>query len=960
MAKGRIKLQAINPGPSALAIVVDSFARQPGIITAFVDSRLKAVAHHLPEDGEATMMTFGDLLGSILGQMGEPALRLPNRGQSRATAALACEDLPHGHVFAKVATFGGFHENLWETLGELHDYEIDSAELRALTALASPETSVKVMALAEIDERIEQTLESLGWERASDRARRCMEGTAKELHTKRVLVVAGADEHPLYCRWLCWLAEQGVHIDVVVEQLEDGGLFEGAVSIARDFGKPLPASPKGLWVANIFGKEIERGQPPAVIVQLCPDPLAECEWALRSCIADCNAGIWPHRIAIIARDLERYAPLMISSAERLGISIEATRTVPLLTNGFAAIILRVLKALASDDVRTLGRLLKSSYLALPHEQITEISSALREAYGQRANQWSAVGIWAMNSSDGPPWLQHLLRWRSDALAEEVPIARWCDRLRLLVGGTPDFDWLNDDRTRDCDVRAQTALQRALADHGSTVDSIQARPLGLVQFVALCEKLWNQETVISTRPGKGVLLTSSPEAIPECDNIYVVGMLEGILPRRRTEDPLLSGREREEINALRIGKAPLKTSHRAAREERDVFVRICASAQKKLVVSYPETDEDRDNVPAFYLEVLRRAVPEHVENQYRRHQLTPDAKDCLSQADGDLCRALKEEVDYPVQATLLSDEAKQAFCSPERTFSPEELAEALLCPFKSTLRHTFKIYPSNRRDIANRFRNLAIDASLPLAETAESAHEQLTKRLDEKLSGLFPELDTWELEIAEAGVKRMIGDLVKREFAARKIWRKTPGSIEERAQIGDHGLHQRVPIGNGQSIMLQGEVAAVSKLGQYSVIHFYGKSEPKLRPGEILSPEAERDRLLYGIYLMIQVHRGAGVAVEIDSDNEERTLAVLPRFGDQFLPGSADDHCAVVEVTSLEGRNAFFREVKEKLKVSAETLQVRPFEARPGDHCLWCDYGEMCRVSKDFGEAADRLSEAIVP
>ena len=51
-----------------------------------------------------------------------------------------------------------------------------------------------------------------------------------------------------------------------------------------------------------------------------------------------------------------------------------------------------------------------------------------------------------------------------------------------------------------------------------------------------------------------------------------GMLEGVFPRRRSEDPILTDLERAEIS-LYLETRPLPDSHREARRERDQFYRL---------------------------------------------------------------------------------------------------------------------------------------------------------------------------------------------------------------------------------------------------------------------------------------------------------------------------------------------------------------------------------------------------
>ena len=81
------------------------------------------------------------------------------------------------------------------------------------------------------------------------------------------------------------------------------------------------------------------------------------------------------------------------------------------------------------------------------------------------------------------------------------------------------------------------------------------------------------------------------------------------PKRRIEDPILNDEDRIFLHHHFSDLPPLKDSFSVARSERDLFIRLCSVAEKKLVFSYPQTDETKDNVPAFYLTELEKILTE---------------------------------------------------------------------------------------------------------------------------------------------------------------------------------------------------------------------------------------------------------------------------------------------------------------------------------------------------------------
>src|SRR4029077_13319746 len=124
------------------------------------------------------------------------------------------------------------------------------------------------------------------------------------------------------------------------------------------------------------------------------DPLAEAEWALRGCLALHERGVPYEKIALYVRDADSYAPLIESSAKRLGLPVRMWRRAPLLTNSFARLTQAALEFCASRDVRSLMSLARTTYLGLNYESRKELQAALRIAYSARSDQWRNLRIWA--------------------------------------------------------------------------------------------------------------------------------------------------------------------------------------------------------------------------------------------------------------------------------------------------------------------------------------------------------------------------------------------------------------------------------------------------------------------------------------------------------------------------------------------------------------------------------------
>jgi hypothetical protein len=49
------------------------------------------------------------------------------------------------------------------------------------------------------------------------------------------------------------------------------------------------------------------------------------------------------------------------------------------------------------------------------------------------------------------------------------------------------------------------------------------------------------------------------------------------------------------------------------------------------------------------------------------------------------------------------------------------------------------------------------------------------------------------------------------------------------------------------------------------------------------------------------------------------------------------------------KKSFYSDVKKALASAVQRILEGRVDATKGEHCDWCDYGELCRRSRGFGE-----------
>jgi hypothetical protein len=151
------------------------------------------------------------------------------------------------------------------------------------------------------------------------------------------------------------------------------------------------------------------------------------------------------------------------------------------------------------------------------------------------------------------------------------------------------------------------------------------------------------------------------------------------------------------------------------------------------------------------------------------------------------------------------------------------------------------------------------------------------------------------------------------------------------------------------------MAASSRLGSYNIGHLYMAQAPD-------RPELEpTDLLYYGVHLLSLYESKSDLGLEIETMAGKRVLLVLGRSPNTFLPSDARANLRVIDLAAADdvpsARENFFKQVKKHLNESVANIRQGSVEARPGEYCDRCDYGELCRRSKRFGDEDSLFGEA---
>lgn len=964
------------PTVASFAEMVSVFAsRGPGLATAFRDDWIPALRMACGESVGTEAIPLGEVAGRTLEWSGRPVGRLVDSEFLKAAIAYAVEDLPPDSPFAASAEFPGTRVRLLATLAELRQWGFSATDLertaRELSDVAAPTEDLptqhlirKLRSLSTLQTQLDDACSRLRLDLVESRLMLSGNRWEADAPRPRILIWAGAEAFPVAVEWAFQLGQQGCSVQFALEWHPGNRRWtEGArrtlVHLEQLAGRPLSVRaigdagplPKRLFAAAeaelpIPSEEIA----PAVEISSAADVLAESEWALRGVLDDLRGGVGSSSIAIYVRRPTEYAPLIDAASLRLGIPVHAPWRTPLLTNPLARAVLGWIEGCASPRLEGLEQAVGGSYWGLSTNQTRLLRGAVRDARRRGPEAFKALRDWLNLNPEIGDRIQDAWRWRVEA-SEPMTLADHLKALKTWLTG----DLLAPSLGEECPTgpRDAAAVRAMLGPIESRVSlGTETRLFNLPQFARVCRELWETAELLKPGDGDGVRLVSDAAELGAVSTVVVLGMLEGSFPRRRSEDPILSDSEREAINQTRPFAPPLMTSHDRVRGEREELVRIVAAPDTRLVFFYPQSDDDRDNVPAFYLREIERAMPGRVRRRdFPRAQLTPAADVAVSHADRRLASALGQPPTVPPPVAAKHPDALAAIrLSETALWTLRDLKDIGECDFQFAFGRRLRIRESDPGRVSIPFWKLPEAGRLLLADDPGKAARSLEAALESELAAISGDVPDEELVMLRAEGRRRIREWVEREFVARDVWPKTPGSLSVEPAFGSNVLAAELPTPTGP-FRLSGTIAGTSRMGPYIVGHLLGQSK-SLSKVDKVDDIKDSARLVLGTLALSLAKSGRPVAIEVDGSSAGRTLYVLSREADIDLASRQEKGVRVVELVADGNRAEFWRWVTVELADAMDRARNTVAAPTPGDHCQFCSFGELCRRHQDFSEEVD--------
>lgn len=757
-----------RPGGGGLAEAVSRHLPDGALVTAFDDTLLATLRDLVYEGGreeDVELSPLSALVDRVATMRGLPGPRRMTSPQLVAMIQHVARGWDDDHQWIAAGTQPGTARLLAESLTLLHYHGTGPDDWVDLAGLPGTSEDLRPIleSLARLESGIRQVAEPLQRGFGVDRVDQLRAETeVKPIALKHVVVFVASTPAPAYEAFFRWLHSQGVRVTVIAEwtgPYREG--FDGVRSVVQRLcpGAVAPVS-DGHWDHALFTDAKPETWPNLTLTQ-APDPMMEVEWALRTAHRHMQEGVPPAQIGILTRQPDLHGPLLRAAARRFGLPLRMTVTMPVLATGFGRFLLDLLQALAGDDVRVLAELGRSTYTGRDPAAALRLEAMAFQAHAQE-DPWAALLQVADESGEGMGWLRGALRWRSQN-REPHALANWVERLRGLFdeGEIIDRAVESPPDLVKRDHQAMSAMQWCLIDQ---VVEVVSAPLTLGQFVRLAERIWRTETVICTEGQRGIKVATSSDDLEDFAVLMVLGMMEGVFPRRAREDAVLSDLHRIELSAAWADRVALPLSHELAAQERDDFVRVCGSARHALHFSYAEGDgSDRENVPSFYLEEIKRlAGPELAVRKIHPIDFAPAPEECTLLADLELAQALNRPR-VPESAPAFLEKTLKAPHRLKRDERPQlqALADASECPFRAFVGHRLGLRAPSQRPAMNLWREAPVSIRIWRCQSREEAESRAAEWAREEMDRRAPRIPQWEMNYLHSMFNLMVervGDL----------------------------------------------------------------------------------------------------------------------------------------------------------------------------------------------------------
>lgn len=874
----------------------------------------------------------------------------------------------------------------------------------------------KITALAKAWQNYRRLLDGQGWHEEEDvylLASQALRGPTFDGRLPRRVLLDGFSRFSrAEVEFLRALAEAGCEVTVTLSwEAQRPTLFESTSTTLHWLEQhfqvqhvPLSATPNesvSPAIAHIAGclfgssssATVAQQAPPAVEIWEAPHLLGEVEMIAREVVRLHRGGMAWGEIAVLCRDISSILPTVESIFEQFDIPTQSFETRVLSEHPAVRTLIDLMRLNADDYPRDgVVRWLKSGYLPVPLLEADRLRLlAVRRGVRGGASDWLRLADEMEREGSAVASLLKSLIECTQNMSQAGTPQQWLGELqrglsRMGFGMLPACTHLDIQELLSLamEVAQQVVSLLAHEEGGTPVTWTEA----VMQAWAATPQRQNQSLC------NAVWLLEATRSRPLAPRVaFVMGMQEGLFPRRANEDAFLRDEERRWLNAHH--SVHLQTTADASAIERLAFYQSATCARQRVIFTYSRTESDRDVQSSFYLHSLREVFPVGgiVQRALRLSDITVPLSDALDERDVERTltdtlfdrnphtrRPLNEQERKQIAETVkewlerrpercrqwwrwryLPDFPRLRTAVPQigaRAYSATELEELQRCPFRHLMRYEMKLRPERIHYAAGQGRWLhAIlhrrqrQPEKPLEEILQDVvHQHPVDRSLGERQLLMQQVE----DMARSVIERE--ETIYREFGLQTLLTEAvfgPAVDEEEEAPEDAKPPLHVALPDGRRMLICGRIDRVDVCpqGSAAVLVDY-KRDLSNRWWQSVQAGDDLQTVLYTAALR-QVWKLTPAAVALDSALEGKRYRLL--FTDDLdkellhrLNRQPQEDYGSVQRVNGERWKAIERATVNKIHNLLHRLLAGNISPTPGDHCSICEYRGVCRVVIEQG------------
>ncbi|HWP31125.1 MAG TPA: hypothetical protein VNK96_05310 [Fimbriimonadales bacterium] len=962
---GKVRLVFGLPGYSSLKAFVEEFLNSPGSIftstndAVLAQARDLALAHPIGirrlEEGSIEVLPLSELTRMFANLTDLPTYPLASADHQKVFAALASQELPPESSLYSAADLPGFHEALSKTMREIRRHRIPIEVLENMGGRAR-DIAYLIRVFEEVLTRNRMTTLTQRIEKIIEKP------PCRPRELKKIFWTGESTWVPLHIEWLRWMQKAGIDIAMLLERhptepnfycahvpLESSFISAQSEVLQQDFTQ----------AACCFGFLHSKAREIPIKIFDCADDVLECEWALRESLS------LPFRLdntTLYCTQPDKYAPLLYAASTRFGIRLDFHRRTPLLSNSFARFCLHALKALIHPSVDMISSLAGNSYSRIPPSEREAISVSIRSCE-RKENPWEELANLAQEGTI-PAYFARLTAWRENAIFQPRTLSEWLRALNQLISQMPWLDESvgNSSRTAERDTAAQVAMMRSL--ELSFLQCDINRRYTFEDFVHHAESVWRSEEYFERQKGDLKVVNNAYE-IGNAEHLIVVGLVEGALPSRRTEDPLLLDEERRRINELNPAYR-LPVSFEIAQEERREFHRLLCSANS-LLVSWSRERGGQAEVVSSFLNDLKLVAPiQEMQMPYQQRFPVPASTthpidvlpglawhadsideqthlEFIEKLDDDT-KKLLSRIEVAVENSeidkISNEEVLRKLSRLPQPLRFSHLRYLKRCPFQYLTMAIMDLRKKRYFTMWEHIRSILRNTDMLTVRSQGELKERLREGLRKKLDELQGEISREELDLFEISAERILDSFAKREFSTRELWQLRP--YQQNVSLSEAGLRNTINH-NGKKVEITEQLDLIYRTEdkawvalRYGFVDFDIGLEGS---GDELSATLLESGILFSLKNKDDSEKY--VSIVEDPIKEERVAV-----GRSVTHGACQwPHNKKAGLTFKDSPHPLINLRKSAAKELIELLNLAissELQPKPGYHCEHCGFASLCR------------------